>query len=271
MCLLVHGLGAQMLTWPDGFVTQLLGRGFRVVRFDNRDIGLSSATPGHPPDPAAVMAASVAGEPVNSAYTLSDMAADAIALLDHLGSDTAHVVGASMGAMIAQTMAFEHPSRVASLTSIMSNTGAAGVGEPEPAALDALLAPIPTERGPAILQSVEGARAIAGPLFDEQAALERARESFDRSFRPAAEAFQLAAMVASGDRTERLGSISCPTLVVHGRLDPLVTLPGGLATAAAIHGAALLVLAQMGHDMPAAYWSEIADAVIGIASRADHS
>ena len=142
-CLLVMGLGAQMLLWPDGFVTELLDRGFRVVRFDNRDVGLSSVTPGEVPDIMAMMAARAAGEPVTAPYTFSDMAADAIGLLDHLEIDTAHIVGASLGGMIVQTMAFEHPERVASVTSIMSTTGADDVGQPDPAAMTALLTPPP--------------------------------------------------------------------------------------------------------------------------------
>ncbi len=268
VCLLIHGLGTQMRTWNDGFVTALLARGFRVVRFDNRDIGLSSATPGSPPDIAAVAAALMAGGDFDAPYTLSDMAADTTALLDHLAVDSAHVVGASMGGMIAQTVAFQHPTRVSSLTSIMSNTGRLDIGQPEDAALAVLMAPAETEREAAIHQSVEGARAIAGPLFDETGARERAREAYDRSFRPAATAFQLAAVAASGDRTGELGSIACPTLVIHGRVDPLVPLAAGLATAEAIASSDLLVLAEMGHDMPMAYWPQIADAIQGVATRA---
>ena len=268
-CLLVMGLGAQMLLWPDGLVTELLDRGFRVVRFDNRDAGLSSVTPGDVPDIMAMMAARAEGQTVDAPYTFSDMAADAIGVLDHLGVDQAHVVGASLGGMIVQTMAIEHPDRVASMTSIMSTTGADNVGQPEEAALGALLAPPPAERDAAIAHNVEVGRAISGPLFDEQDAVERSRETFDRSFRPAASAFQLAAMGASGDRTQRLSSVACPSLVIHGRVDPLVTLSGGIATAEAIPGADLMVLAQMGHDLPRVYWPQMADAIIGIARRAD--
>ena len=270
-CLLVMGLGAQMLLWPDGLVTELLDRGFRVVRFDNRDAGLSSVTPGDVPDIMAMMAARAAGETVTAPYTFSDMAADAIGLLDHLEVDTAHIVGASLGGMIVQTMAIEYPDRVASVTSIMSTTGAADVGQPDEAAMAALLTPPPTERDAAIAHNVEVGRTISGPLFDEQEALERSRETFDRSFRPAASAFQLAAMGASGDRTERLASVDCPALVIHGRVDPLVTLSGGIATAEAIPGADLMVLADMGHDLPAVYWPQMADAIIGIARRADEA
>ncbi|MEM7287948.1 MAG: alpha/beta hydrolase [Actinomycetota bacterium] len=228
-------------------------------------------TPGDVPDIMAMMAARAAGEAVTAPYTFSDMAADAIGLLDHLEIDTAHVVGASLGGMIVQTMAIEHPDRVASVTSIMSTTGADGVGQPEEAAIGALLAPPPSERDAAIAHNVEVGRTISGPLFDETEAFERSRETFDRSFRPAAAAFQLAAMGASGDRTERLASVDCPALVIHGRVDPLVTLSGGLATAEAIPGADLMVLSDMGHDLPAVYWPQMADAIIGVARRADEA
>ncbi len=157
------------------------------------------------------------------------------------------------------------------MTSIMSTTGADDVGQPHEAALAALLTPPPTERDAAIAHNVEVGRTISGPLFDQEEALERSRETFDRSFRPAASAFQLAAMGASGDRTERLAAITCPALVIHGRVDPLVTLSGGIATAEAIPGADLMVLAEMGHDLPAVYWPQMADAIIGIARRADEA
>ncbi len=267
-CLMVMGLGAQMIVWPDGLVSELLARGFRVVRFDNRDVGLSSATPGPPPDVMALMAAAAAGQPVEAPYTFSDMAADAVGLLDHLGVAAAHVVGASLGGMIAQTVAVEHADRVATLTSIMSTTGNPEVGQPEPQALEALLSPPPPEREAAIAHTVAVGKVISGPHFDEDEALERATESYDRAFRPAAAAFQLAAMGASGERTERLAEVRCPTLVIHGRVDPLVTLSGGVATAEAVPSADLMVLGEMGHDLPAVYWPQIADAVVGVSGRA---
>ncbi len=268
-CLLVMGLGAQMVVWPLGLISELLDRGFRVVRFDNRDVGLSTKSTGPVPDVAAIMAANAAGEAIEAPYSLSDMAADAIALLDHLGIDQAHIVGASLGGMISQHIAIEHPDRVASLTSIMSTTGASDVGQSDPDALVALLTPAPVERHASIEHNVNVTRIIAGPLFDEEVAREGARERFDRSFTPDAGPFQIAAMAVSGDRTERLGSITCPTLVVHGQQDPLVTVSGGLATAAAIPGADLMVLADMGHDLPPLYWGQIADAITGIARRSD--
>lgn len=267
-CLLVMGLGAQMIVWPDGLVSELLDRGFRVVRYDNRDVGLSSKSTGPVPDVAALMAAHAMGEPISAPYSLSDMAADAVGLLDHLDVDSAHVVGASLGGMIGQHLAIEFGDRVHSLTSIMSTTGAPDVEEADDEALALLLTPAPTDRKAAIDHNVELSRALGGPLFDEAAAREAAREGFDRAFTPDAGAFHIAAMGASGDRTEGLGTVVCPTLVVHGQLDPLIPVSGGLATATAVPGADLLVLADMGHDFPPLYWGQIADAIIGTARRA---
>lgn len=268
-CLLVMGLGAQMINWPDGLVTELLGRGFRVVRFDNRGAGLSSASPGPPPNVMALVMAAMAGQPVEAPYTLSDMAGDAVGLLDHLGVETAHVVGTSLGGMVAQTVAIEHPQRVQTLTSIMSTTGNPDVGAPEEQAMEALFSPPPAERDAAIEHSVWVGKVISGPHFDEAAARERATEAHDRAFRPAAGAYQLAAMAASGDRTALLAAVRCPTTVVHGRVDPLVTLSGGLATAEAIPSADLLVLDDMGHDLSEVFWPRIADAVVAMGDRDD--
>lgn len=267
--LLVMGLGAQMTLWSPGFVSELLDRGFRVIRFDNRDVGLSSKTAGDPPDVMALYAKSIAGEPVDAPYTLSTMADDAVGLLDALGVEAAHIVGASMGGMIVQMMAIEHADRVLSMTSIMSTTGATDVGQPDPAAIGALLAPPATNREDAIASNVTTSRIIAGSLFDEDEARARAREGYDRCFHPAGPAFQIAAIAATGDRTERLRDLQVPTLVVHGREDPLVTLSGGEATAAAVPEADLLVFGKMGHDVPREYWSRIADAISGLALTAD--
>ena len=267
--LLVMGLGAQMTLWSTGFVSELLERGFRVIRFDNRDAGLSTRSEGDPPDVMALFVAAAAGTSIDAPYTLSAMASDAIGLLDALDIDRAHVVGASMGGMIAQVIAIEHPQRVASLTSIMSTTGAPDVGQADPSAMAALLKPPPTERGDAIEQNVATARVIGGSLFDESVSRGTATESYDRAFNPAGFAFQIAAITATGDRTERLRSLDVPALVVHGREDSLVTLSGGEATAAAIPGADLLVLARMGHDMPTRYWPQIADAIYNVAALAD--
>jgi pimeloyl-ACP methyl ester carboxylesterase len=266
--LLVMGFTAQMTVWPTGLISELLDRGFRVVRYDNRDCGLSGKTPGDPPDAAALLMASLAGQEVDAPYRLSDMASDGIGLLDHLGIDRAHIVGASMGGMIVQTMAIEHPDRVASLTSIMSTTGNPEVGQADPTAMAALLRPPADNRDEAIAQSLDTWRVISGSRFDEDRIREMARESFDRSFYPAGAMFQMAAIAAGPDRTEALGKVTAPTLVVHGRLDPLITLSGGLATAEAVPGADLLVLGEMGHDLPPMYWSTVADAITSLAERA---
>ncbi len=263
--LLVMGLGAQMTLWSPGFISELLERGFRVIRFDNRDIGLSSKSEEPPPDVMALYAQSLAGAPVAAPYTLSTMANDAVGLLDALGIEAAHVVGASMGGMIVQMMAIEHADRVLSMTSIMSTTGASDVGQPDPAAIGALLTPPPTDRDGAIAATVATSRIIGGSLFDEDDARQRAREAYDRCFNPAGAAFQIAAIAATGDRTERLREVRIPTLVIHGREDSLVTLSGGEATATAVPGADLLVLSQMGHDMPTSYLPRIADAISGLA------
>lgn len=266
--LLVMGLGAQMTVWSPGLISELLERGFRVIRFDNRDIGLSSKTAGDPPDVMALYAKSAAGEPVDAPYSLSTMAADAIGLLDALGISAAHVAGASMGGMIVQMMAIEHPERVLSMTSIMSTTGARDVGQPDPSAIGALLAPPPSTRDEAIAAGVATSQIIGGSLFDEADARSRAAESYDRCFHPAGPAFQIAAIAATGDRTERLREVDIPTLVVHGREDSLVTLSGGEATAAAVPGADLLVFSKMGHDLPELYWPKLTDAILGTAVRA---
>lgn len=266
--LLVMGLGAQMTLWSPGFVTTLLERGFRVIRFDNRDVGLSTKSEGPAPDVMAIYASALAGEPVDAPYTLSTMAADAVGLLDALGITAAHVVGASMGGMIVQMMAIEHPERVLSMTSIMSTTGASDVGQPDASAIQALLTPPPTERAGAIAATVAMSRIIGGSLFDEADATARAAEAYDRCFHPAGAAFHIAAIAATGDRTERLRSVQVPTLVVHGREDTLVTPSGGEATAAAIPGADLVMLSRMGHDTPELYWPHIADAIVNTAEMA---
>jgi pimeloyl-ACP methyl ester carboxylesterase len=267
--LLIMGLGAQMIAWDDDFCAALADRGFKVVRYDNRDVGLSTKLDGEASANAEMLAAALGGGAIDAPYLLSDMAADAVGLLDHLGIDAAHVVGASMGGMIAQTVAIEHPERVLSLTSIMSTTGDPSVGAPTGEAMTALLTPRPTDREAAIEGGVEATRIIGSPEhFDEERARARAAAAYDRCFNPAGFGRQLLAVVASGDRTERLRSIDVPTLVIHGDKDPLVTPTGGEATAAAVPGAELLVLEGMGHDLPPAYWGPVVEAITKLASRA---
>jgi pimeloyl-ACP methyl ester carboxylesterase len=267
--LLVMGLGAQLHIWDEDFVEALVDRGFHVIRFDNRDVGLSTKVEGISSEEAAVrLMARFAGQEIEAPYLLSDMAADAFSLLDHLGIESAHIVGASMGGMIVQQMVIDHPERVRSITSIMSTTGDADVGQPEPAAMAVLMQPPAATREQAIEQAVEGSRAISSPVhFDEDAARARAITSYDRAYHPDGVVRQLLAVVASGSRTAGLGQVDVPALVVHGDADPLVTPSGGHRTAEAISGAELLVLEGMGHDMPPVYWPQIVEAITKVAAR----
>jgi pimeloyl-ACP methyl ester carboxylesterase len=268
--LLVMGLTAQLTAWDVEFCRMLADRGFHVIRFDNRDCGLSSKTEGEAPNVMALMMSVAAGKPVEAEvpYNLSDMAADGMAVLDDLGIEAAHVVGASLGGMIVQQMAIEHPDRVLSLTSIMSTTSAPGVGQGTQEAMTALLTPPPTERDAVIERGVEVGRLISGPLFDEDVARQRAGEAFDRSFYPQGAAFQLAAIAKTGNRTAGLQGVTCPTLVIHGKADPLIQVSGGEATAEAVPEAELLVLDEMGHDLPRPLWPKIVDGIAQTAARA---
>jgi pimeloyl-ACP methyl ester carboxylesterase len=259
--LLVMGLATQMLGWPDDFCRSLAGEGFRVVRFDNRDIGLSTHLhEAGMPDLSPLYR----GQPITgAAYTLADMADDAAGLLDALGVGRAHVVGASMGGMIAQELALQRPHRVLSLTSIMS-TPAPSVGAPTPQALAALLSPPATTAEEAGQRAVEVYGVIGSPGYalDTEGLRARAAESFLRANDPAGVARQLAAIHASGDRTERLAASAVPTLVIHGEDDPLVQLDGGIATAKAVPGSRLVTYPGMGHDLPRALWPEIVGEIV---------
>ncbi len=266
--LLVMGLATQMIGWHDEFCRQLAERGLYVVRFDNRDIGLSTHLHGAgAPDVLAVMGGDTSGV----AYRLADMADDTAGLLDALGIDSAHVVGASMGGMIAQTLAIRHTDRVRSLTSIMSTTGDPAVGAPAQAALGVLLAPPATDRDSAVKRAVDSYRVIGSPgfEFDEHGLRERAGLSFDRAHDPAGVARQLAAILASPDRTADLARVAVPTLVVHGEHDALVDVSGGRATAAAIPGAELLVVDGMGHDLPREVWPQLVDRIAALVDRVE--
>ena len=197
------------------------------------------------------------GEEITSAYSLSDMAQDASELLDYLEIPSAHIVGASMGGMIAQTIAIDHPQKVRSLTSIMSATGDPNDFTPTDEALSALLSQPLTKRDEIIEANVAASKVLAGPLWNESYAQEMAEKSYDRSFYPDGIGFQLGAIGMSGDRTEKLSNLSIPSLVIHGEVDPLLPLHCGEATATAIPKAKLLTFAEMGHDLPEKYWSEI--------------
>lgn len=260
--LLIMGLGEQLTTWPDELVAKLVAVGFRVIGFDNREVGLSSASDWEPPSTARAVARRIVRRPAEADYHLGDMAADAAGLLDALGVGAAHVVGVSMGGMIAQTMAIDHPSLVRSLTSIMSNTGDGSHGVIAPGLLPKLArltGAVSRER--AVERSVEVNQLIAGPHFDEAERRALAERNVERSFRPDAVARQTAAIMASPDRTESLGAVRAPTLVVHGLLDQLVKPSGGIATARAIPGSRLLMFPDMGHDLPRPRWDELVDEI----------
>lgn len=261
--LLVMGFTAQLTAWPEGFVDGLTSRGYQVVSFDNRDCGLSSKSPGMFEGAIELLFRAQAGEDVSAdaPYTLSDMANDAVAVMDAVEVDAAHIIGASMGGMIAQHMAIEHPDRVLSLTSIMSTTGNGEVGNGDPEVMGALLTPAPLEREASIAYGVEVNRLISGPLWDRALSEERTAENWDRSFHPAGATYQIAAIAASGDRTEKLASVKTPTLVLHGRADKLISYSGGVATADAIPEADLLILGQMGHDLPEPLWAQALNAI----------
>lgn len=263
--LLVHGLGCQLVQWPDALLDGLVRAGYCAVVFDNRDAGLSHAMNAPTPSLEALLAGREAPTTLEPAYTLSDMAQDAVDLLDHLGQAGAHVVGFSMGGMIAQRMAIEHPQRVYSLASIMSSSGSPqlphGTEEAEGALL-ATLAEEPPET--AVAHVVAEWNAFGGAHFDsEQVGIGRlAARAVARAHRPAGTARQLAAILADGDRTDALANVTAPTLVLHGQSDPLVPVEAGRATAAAIPGATIVEWEKLGHDLPAPLIDAIVQALV---------
>lgn len=264
--LLIMGLGAQMTAWPEAFCRQLADKGLYVIRFDNRDVGLSSKIEG---GAAPDMVAALSGDTSSASYVLDDMADDAAGLLDALGFAKAHIAGASMGGMIAQAFAIRHPERVLSLCSMMSTTGDQSVGQASPEAMAVLMSSPPTTREQAIEAALKANKAIGGTYpVDETRARAEAEAAYDRCYYPEGTARQLVAIIASGDRTERLHGVHVPTLVIHGEVDPLVNVSGGKATAAAIPGAKLLLVPGMGHDMPEQVWPEIVEAIVGLTNRA---
>lgn len=266
--LLVMGLGGQLVSWPDAFVEGFVDRGYQVVLFDNRDIGLSTKIDAPMPSMGRTVAGSLSRRFARSEYLLSDMAADTAGLLDVLDIGSAHVVGISMGGMIAQQLAIDHGRRVRSLTSIMSTTGSRRVGQPKLRVL-AQLAKL--ARGPLdtfVDREVEIARVISGSSHDDREARVIADRMMRRSYAPDGTARQTAAIMASPDRTAALGSVTAPTLVIHGLEDVLVTPSGGLATTRAVPGARLLVFPDMGHNLPAGRIGDIHDAVVDTTRRA---
>ena len=266
--LLVMGLGGQLIDWPEGFVDELVAHGFRVILFDNRDSGLSTEIDGPPPTRPQLAKAIVLRRPLPSHYKLRDMAEDAIAVLDALGIERAHVVGMSMGGMIAQEIAIDYPERVSTLTSIMSTTGNPRVGRPKMRLIRNAVRRQPPTVDNAIELSIQTFRDVCGPTFDADQFRVLAEKSISRSFRPDGTSRQLAAIIASPDRTDALTRLRVPTLVIHGMLDPLVRPSGGIATARAIPGAKLVMYNDMAHDLPPTRWSEIADEIAAIVARA---
>jgi pimeloyl-ACP methyl ester carboxylesterase len=266
--LMIMGLGAQMIHWDDAFCQQLAARGFRVIRFDNRDIGHSSKLSGGQRLTATeLLKLRLLGIPVAAPYKLSDMADDVIGLLDHLGIKSTHLVGASMGGMIAQELAISHPARVRSLTSIMSSTGNPRLPQPTREAAAILLAPPVTTRDEYIArfkQTWKILRVGSFPL-DEARDHDRAERTFSRGLNPAGVGRQFRAILASGSRKHRLRSVQAPTLVIHGTVDPLVRPAAGKETAASIPGAKLMMIEGMGHALPIPMWPEIIGAI------ADHA
>jgi len=261
--LLVMGFTAQLIAWDPAFCEQLAARGRYVIVYDNRDCGLSTHLDGQRVNPMELMQAQLDGTPMPpSPYTLSDMANDAVGLLDAIGVDRAHIVGASMGGMIVQTIAIEHPDRCLSMTSIMSSPGDPRAGKPAPEALAFLMAPPPAEREAYIANAPGAAGFTSKRYFDPEKAKDRAAAAFDRAFYPEGATRQLAAIYASGDRTELLAKVTVPSLVLHGRDDNLITPSGGSLTADAIPGASYLLLADMGHDLPEQLWPVIVPAII---------
>nr|WP_277614165.1 alpha/beta hydrolase [Kaistia nematophila] len=272
--LLVAGLGTQRIRWMEPFCSELTCLGYRVIRFDNRDTGGSTHFDAYaPPDFGRLAAELMAGQRPDVPYTLDDMAADAIALLDSLGIERAHVVGRSMGGMIAQVMASEQPARVLSLTSIMSSTGNPALPQATPETLAMMMRPSPDPAADPegfFAQRIAFARHIAGRgyPFDEAAQRGLLTEEVRRGYAPNGAARQIAAMAVAGDRRERLATITAPTLVIHGVEDPLIPLACGADTAASIPNAAYMPIDGMGHDLPPELYRAVARAIDGVARRA---
>jgi pimeloyl-ACP methyl ester carboxylesterase len=258
--LLVAGLGMQLIGWDEELCTMLAERGYWVIRYDNRDVGKSTKF-----DEAGVpdVMAAMQGQDVSVPYLLSDMAADAAGLLDALGVKKAHVLGASMGGMIAQTIAIHYPERVRTLTSIMSTTGAPAVSMPKPEGLAFLMAPPATDLESYIQNEINWVKGNYGSGFDweETAVREKATAVWERGTYPTGTARQMGAVLASGSRQEALEKLNIPTLVIHGKEDIIVPVEGGIATAESIPDAKLLLIDGMGHALPKDTWPQIVDTV----------
>jgi pimeloyl-ACP methyl ester carboxylesterase len=268
--LLLMGAGAQMLSWHEDFCDALASRSLRPIRFDNRDVGLSTHFHDAPePD----FQAAFKGDTSSASYNLSDMAADTVGLLDVLGLKSAHFVGASMGGFISQMVAIEYPERVRSLTCIMSTTGDPAVGGPAPDTFSLLAGPSPTNREEAMEQAVRNFRVVGSPGFplDEDEIRERTGLAYDRSYDPKGMMRQAISVIASGDRTPRLRSVKLPTLVIHGDSDRMCNVSGGRAIATAIQGSELVVIEGMGHNLPRPLWPRLIALIAGHIQRAEAS
>jgi len=254
--LLVNGLGSQCINYRSEWCELFAASGFFVIRFDNRDVGLSTKFEEHPADMQGVVTALSEGREPDVPYRLSDMADDCVAVLDELGIEQAHVMGVSMGGMIVQQLAIDHPERLHTMTSVMSSTGDRDVGQATPEALALLTGPPATDRASHIERHLAGIRAYGSPEhYDVERHTGYAGEAFDRCFHPPGVARQMVAIMASGSRSEALGSVAVPTLVLHGDQDRLVDISGGRRTAERIPGARFVVMEGMGHDYPPAYWA----------------
>ncbi len=267
--LLIMGLGGPLIWWAPDLCRMLAQRGFFVIRYDNRDVGKSTKLRGRGGETRAdIVKALLRGTP--PPYMLSDMAADGVGLLDHLGIDTAHVIGVSMGGMIAQTLAIDHPGRVLSLVSIMSSTGRRSVGWQDPRLLPQLFAGRRTTRAEFLDRSVRTWSAIGSPDYPLSADETRARaaETYDRGIDPAGVLRQMHAVLAQPDRSPALRTLTMPALVIHGTRDRMVHVSGGRATAKAIPNAELLLIPGMGHDLPRDLWPVLVEAIERTAQRA---
>lgn len=273
--LMIMGLASQMTRWPPAFYEKLVAKGFRVIRFDNRDVGLSQKFTGAP-SVESVVGAMMQGKKPDIPYTLDDMAADAVAVLDHLGIRRAHVVGASMGGMIGQLVAADYPERVLSFTAIFTSTGNPAIPPAKPEAMAVLTtrAPDPAKDMEAYLDhAIRNAYVIGSPgyPFDEKVARERLRADALRSYWPTGAGRHLAAVIANGDRRPKLSNIKAPVVVLHGDADPLVSVEGGKDLAANIAGAELRIVPGMGHDLPPGLYDTIVDAISRAVERASVS
>ncbi|MBS2534873.1 alpha/beta hydrolase [Catenulispora sp. NF23] len=262
---LIMGLGTQMTAWPPPFCQAIADAGYHVIRFDNRDCGLSTIVDAPVPGFGDLLAGDTSGVP----YLMNDLAADVGGLLDVLGIDSAHIVGLSMGGMIAQQFAIDHAPRVRSLCSIMSTTGAPDVGQPAPEVIMLLLSPAATNRDEAVDRGQKMFETVGSPAYPMPTEELRARigEAYDRSYTPEGTGRQIACIVASPDRTAALSAVTVPAAVIHGDSDKLVDVSGGKATAAAL-GVTPLIIPGAGHDLPEALWSTYVEAIVGNAQKA---